>query len=285
MQYTFTKMHGAGNDYIYMDGFHGNPLPPDIAAAAVEWSRRRFSVGSDGIILILPHDTCDAEMRIFNADGSEGKMCGNGIRCVAKYLYDNGICRKKTMRIMTKSGERIVEVRTDESDTVRSAIVGMGVPCFVPSEIPLMADSADDLPLVLPTGESLTVSCVSVGNPHAVCFVEDVDRLELERIGPMCEKHPFFPEQVNTEFVQVLNSTTLKFRVWERGSGETLACGTGISAACAVAVRKGICPADTPITVHARGGTLVITVTKNGITMEGPAEISYRGVVEYHGED
>lgn len=282
MQYPFVKLHGAGNDYIYMDGFHGHPIPEDPAKASIAWSRRRFSVGSDGLILILPHETADAEMRIYNADGSEAKMCGNGIRCVGKYLYDNGLVNKTTVNVMTRSGVKTLRLNVNEaSNTVESVIVNMGAPCFVPGEIPVRAERASNLELQLNGFGKITVDCVSMGNPHAVCFVRDVDALDLEKIGPMVEKHEAFPDSVNTEFVEVIDSNTLKFRVWERGSGETLACGTGICAACVIATEKGICRKNEKITVHARGGIVEIVVTSDGpVYMSGPAELAYRGEVE-----
>ncbi len=284
MNYCFTKMHGAGNDYIYMDGFLGHPVPADPAKAAIVWSQRRFSIGSDGLILILPHDTCDAEMHIFNADGSEAQMCGNGIRCVAKYLYDNDLVRKTSLSIMTGSGVRTVLLTLDGDGTVTGATVSMGQACFEPSSLPLLAESVDNVNLQLSDGSFWQVDCVSVGNPHAVSFVPDVDFIELSRIGPEIEQNPAFPQRVNAEFVQVLSPTHLRFRVWERGSAETLACGTGISAACAVAVRKGICLFDTPITVDAKGGTLSVTVKPDyQLILNGPAAFSYKGEIEYHG--
>ncbi len=282
MRYPFVKMHGAGNDYIYMDGFNGHRVPPDPSEASIHWSRRRFAVGSDGLILILPHSECDAEMRIFNADGSEAKMCGNGIRCVGKYLYDNRLVDKQTIAVMTQSGVKTLRLVIDkETDTVESVVVDMGAPCFEPEKIPVNAPKANDVTLQLGDLGSITVDCVSMGNPHAVCFVRDVDALDLEKIGPYVEKHAIFPDSVNTEFVEIIDSNTLKFRVWERGSGETLACGTGICAACVIAVAKGICRKDEKITVYARGGIVEIVVTSAGpVYMSGPAEIAFRGEVE-----
>ncbi len=287
MRYAFVKMHGAGNDYIYIDGFSGKPIPPNPSDAAIQWSRRRFSVGADGLILILPHPLCDAEMRIFNADGSEAQMCGNGVRCVGKYLYDNGIKRKTNLEIMTKSGVKHLKLVVDpQTDTVESVVVNMGLPCFEPLKIPVVSESgrSDDLELELGDLGRITVDCVSMGNPHAVCFVEDVDEVDLELVGPLVENHAAFPEGVNAEFVEILDAHTLKFRVWERGSAETLACGTGICAACAVAVQKGICHKNEKITVYARGGALEIVVSGDGtVYMAGPAETSYKGEAEFDG--
>ena len=222
MRYSFAKMHGAGNDYIYMDGFHGHAVPSDPAAAAAVWSRRHFSIGADGLILILPHPECDAEMRMFNADGSEGKMCGNGIRCVGKYLYDTGLKHQQNLKIMTKSGVRYLKViENPETGKASALVVNMGRPCWDPAQIPVQTENgqADHLTLALDGYGTLTVDCVSMGNPHAVCFVSDVDAINLETVGPLVEHHPAFPEGVNAEFVEVMDSHTLKFRVWERGSG------------------------------------------------------------------
>ena len=214
-------------------------------------------------------------------------MCGNGIRCVGKYLYDNGIKRKINLEIMTKSGvKRLKLVVNPQTDTVEAVVVNMGIPCFEPMRIPVLSDNgrADDMELELDGLGRITVDCVSMGNPHAVCFVEDVDEIDLELVGPPVENHVAFPEGVNAEFVEIIDAHTLKFRVWERGSGETLACGTGICAACAVAVKKGICRKNEKITVYARGGALEIVVGDDGtVYMAGPAETAYRGEVEFDG--
>lgn len=287
MRYSFAKMHGAGNDYIYMDRFHGHAVPSDPAAAAAVWSRRHFSIGADGLILILPHPECDAEMRMFNADGSEGKMCGNGIRCVGKYLYDTGLKHQQNLKIMTKSGVRYLKViENPETGKASALVVNMGRPCWDPAQIPVQTENgqADHLTLALDGYGTLTVDCVSMGNPHAVCFVSDVDAINLETVGPLVEHHPAFPEGVNAEFVEVMDSHTLKFRVWERGSGETLACGTGVCAACAAAVSRGICRKNEKITVHVRGGTLEIVIDDDWtVYMAGPAELAYQGEVEFDG--
>lgn len=286
MIYSFSKMHGAGNDYIYIDGFCGHAVPANPAEAAIQWSRQHYSIGSDGLILILPHPTCDAEMKMFNADGSEGKMCGNGIRCVGKYLYDSGLKRKTNLKIMTKSGVRHLQILEDPvTGHAVSVVVDMGQPCWTPAQIPVQVDgdSADNVQLCLDGYGEISLDCVSMGNPHAVCFVKDVDALDLPTIGPMIEHHAIFPEGVNTEFVQMIDDHTMKFRVWERGSGETLACGTGVCAACAVAVKRGICRKNEKITVDVRGGTLEIVMDDDHtVYMAGPAELVYRGEVEWN---
>ena len=283
MRYSFVKMHGAGNDYIYIDGFNGKPVPPDPESASVFLSRRGYSVGADGIILILPDQEADALMRIFNADGSEGKMCGNGIRCVGKYLHDFGICKKDTLRIRTGSGIKTLKLILDKSGLVEAAVVDMGIPEFTPANIPVLSKDNSSFDILVNAGEfgNLRVDCVSMGNPHAVSFFDDIDELELEKIGPLIEQNEIFPDGVNVEFVEVLSPDSLKFRVWERGSGETLSCGTGICAAVAVACEKGISPRGEKITVYSKGGNLEIVYQKDGhIFMTGPAEISYIGEVE-----
>jgi diaminopimelate epimerase/carbamoyl-phosphate synthase large subunit len=281
MRYSFVKMHGAGNDYIYFDGFNGKPVPRNPEAASVVLSRRSFSVGGDGLVLILPDPDADARMRIFNADGSEGKMCGNGIRCVGKYLWDYGICKKETLRIQTNSGIKTLKLNIDGNGKVKSAVVDMGKPEFDPVKIPVIAENAFGVTVNAGKYGKLRVDCVSMGNPHAVCVTDSVDKIELDKIGPLVEHSDLFPERVNVEFIEVLGKHSLKFRVWERGSGETLACGTGICASVAVACEKGLCPKDESISVHAKGGCLDINYKSDGhIYMTGPAEISFTGEVE-----
>jgi diaminopimelate epimerase len=284
MKIEFTKMHGAGNDYIYIDCFRA-PEPPDLPRLAKEMSRRHFSVGADGLVLILPSEAADARMRMFNADGSEGKMCGNAIRCVGKYLFESGLTDKEALTIDTPSGVKrlvlTVERRGDAAE-VSSVSVDMGQASFAPEDIPAASDApAIDYPLAA-CGKEYKITAVSMGNPHAVVFMPDIDGLPLERLGPLFENHELFPERVNTEFVEVIDGVTLKMRVWERGSGETLACGTGACASVAAAVKKGICKADTPVTVKLSGGDLVVTVSADfGVIMAGGAEKAYEGVYEY----
>ncbi|MDR2610910.1 MAG: diaminopimelate epimerase [Clostridiales Family XIII bacterium] len=277
----FTKMHGAGNDYIYIDCFR-YPEPPDLPRLAKEMSRRHFSVGADGLVLMYPPKPgtpTDARMRMFNADGSEGKMCGNAIRCVAKYLVDNGLTDKTELAIDTLSGVKRVTL------TASSISVDMGRASFAPEDIPINSkEPAIDYPLTVLEIE-FRITAVSMGNPHAVNFFPIIDPLPLEHIGPLFENHEFFPERVNTEFVQVVSETELKVRVWERGSGETMACGTGACASVAAAVKKGICKADTPVTVKLPGGDLVIRVSADfDVTMTGGAEKAFEGVYEYDAE-
>ena len=240
MKIEFTKMHGAGNDYVYVDCTKEELPHPEAISEYV--SHRRFSIGSDGLICVCKSDVADFKMRMFNADRSEGKMCGNGIRCVAKFVYDKGLTDKNPVTIETLSGIKTVEMQVEEGKVV-SAKVDMGKPIFKATEIPMNCDHYIfvDQGLVLDdkhddvTKEKVVFNgtAISMGNPHFVTFVDDVDALNLEELGPLFEHHKLFPEGVNTEFVQVIDKNTVKFRVWERGSGETWACGTGASAVAA----------------------------------------------------
>lgn len=257
----FTKMHGLGNDYLYVFG----EVPDDIAALSVKLSDRHFGAGSDGMIYISRSQTADFKMRIFNADGSEAKMCGNGVRCVGKYVYDKGYTDNTHLRIETLSGIKELELAVQHGK-VQRVTVQMGT-TSVRAEESLQIGA-----------QSLTYLPVSVGNPHAVFFTDDAEAVPLETWGPQIEHHPDFPDGVNAEFVQVLSETELRMRVWERGSGVTMACGTGSCASAAAAVRKGYCRQGEPIAVHLDGGTLTITVGADGsVTMTGPAETVYEG--------
>ncbi|MBR4186730.1 MAG: diaminopimelate epimerase [Clostridia bacterium] len=259
----FTKMQGLGNDYLY---FWGEPQDP--AALSVRLSDRHFGPGADGIITISPSEHADFRMRIFNADGSEARMCGNGIRCVGKYVYDKGYTDKTELRIETLSGVRTLKLET-RGGRVRRASVDMG--CVSVSEDRILELG----------GTVCTVTPVNVGNPHAVCFVPDAEALPLAEIGPKVEKHPAFPGGVNAEFVQILMPDTLRMRVWERGSGITMACGTGACASAAAAVKKGFCRAGETIRVTLDGGTLDILVRPDySVTMTGPAEFVYEGEID-----
>lgn len=281
MKINFTKMQGTGNDYIYINCFEQKI--PDPAALAVKMSPRRLSVGADGVILISPSGKADAEMRIFNLDGSEGKMCGNGIRCVGKYLFDNGIVCRKAMTVDTLSGIKNLKI-TEKNGKAEYVTVDMGLPEFEAKKIPAVCPEKRmvDFPISAAGGE-YRITAVSMGNPHAVIFCDfDPMTLDLEKIGPEFEFNPHFPERVNTEFIRVLSPEHLQMRVWERGSGETLACGTGACAAAAAAVLCGKCRKETEITVSMRGGDLIITYAGDGhIYMRGPAVKVYDGVYDY----
>lgn len=279
-QVKFTKMHGIGNDYVYINCFKERVDNPN--ELAVKMSPRRFSVGADGVILICPSDVADAKMRMFNLDGSEGKMCGNGIRCVGKFVYDNGIAHKDTITIETLSGIKTLKI-TDKDGFADSITVDMGKAEFTPSKIPAIADCESIIDTAITVnGEDYNITAVSMGNPHAVTFCDEIDSLNLEKIGPFFEHHEMFPEQVNTEFIRVIDDTILQMRVWERGSGETFACGTGACAAVVAAVVNGYCKRDTEITVHLVGGDLFIRYCEDGtVFMRGGATKVFDGIYEF----
>lgn len=271
-------MHGAGNDYIYVNCFEENVTVPEKLAVIL--SRRHYSVGSDGLVLIMPSDKADFRMRIFNADGSEAMMCGNATRCIGKYVYDFGLTAKTDITLETNSGIKYLTLFT-ENGKVRKVTVDMGKAILTPRDIPI--DSSLERFIAQPvTADGITykVTAVSMGNPHAVIFTDDVDSLDLEKIGPPMENHELFPNRVNTEFVQVINSRTLKMRVWERGSGETYACGTGTCATVVAACLNGICRQDEDVLVHLVGGDLTINYKSDGtVLMTGGAEYVYTGEV------
>ncbi|MBQ4095458.1 MAG: diaminopimelate epimerase [Oscillospiraceae bacterium] len=274
----FTKMHGCGNDYIYFNCFEEQIDNPEELSILL--SDRHFSIGGDGVILVCPSEVADAKMRMFNADGSEGKMCGNGIRCVAKLCSDEGIVGGDTVRIETLSGIKTIEL-VKENGVAVAAKVDMGAAIFEPKLIPVTLDgeSVIDRPLDI-DGREYRINCVSMGNPHCVIFTQGIDDMELEKIGRRFECHGIFPERVNTEFVEVISDKELKMRVWERGSGETWACGTGTCATVAAAVKNGICKAGEDILVHLRGGDLVINYTDERVLMTGEAVEAFRGTVK-----
>ena len=271
----FTKMHGCGNDYVSISTF--DQTVTDHAELTKKLSDRRFGIGGDGVIFVYPSDIADAKMRIFNMDGSEAQMCGNGIRCVAKFLYDEGIARREVLRIDTLSGVKEVRLHFD-GDEVTSVTVDMGKAVLDPEKLPVLLEgpAVIDRPVEI-GGEIHRITCVSMGNPHCILFVEDPATLPLESIGPVFEHAPLFPERINTEFVRVIDRTHLQMRVWERGSGETLACGTGACATVVAAVENGFCPKGEPIKVSLRGGDLQITYTDERVLMQGPAETVFRG--------
>ena len=275
----FSKMHGIGNDYIYVDCME-RPLA-DPAGLVVRLSDRRFGIGGDGLILILPSDVADFRMQMFNADGSEGMMCGNGIRCVGKYVYDHGLTDQRLLSVETKSGVKRLELFIEDGK-VAQVEVSMGKAILKPSDIPMRSELERFVALPIEAcGKTWTGTAVSMGNPHLVIFGGDPDELDLGAIGPAFERHPLFPDRVNTEFVQVLDDGTLKMRVWERGSGETLACGTGACAVTVAAVLNGYRPADTPVTVRLRGGDLVVTYAGGGdVTMRGAATHVFDGEID-----
>ncbi len=271
----FTKMHGCGNDYIYFNCFEDPVENPE--QLAVWLSDRHKGVGGDGVILVCPSDKADAKMRMFNLDGSEGKMCGNGIRCVAKLVYDRGIARKRELKIETLSGIKTCMIR-EKDGKAESVTVDMGKAILSPAQIPvkLPGDAVINRETKI-AGGNYAVTCVSMGNPHCVVFGGDPDGIDLEKIGPKFEHAPLFPEQVNTEFVKVVDSRTLKMRVWERGSGETMACGTGACASAVAAVLNGYCPLGEDIVVRLRGGELTARYTEETVWMTGEAVEVFEG--------
>ena len=277
MKLEFTKMHGTGNDYIYINALEYEINSPE--SLSVILSDRHFGIGGDGVVLVMKSEIADARMRIFNMDGSEAMMCGNGIRCVAKYVYDNGIVPKTEMTIETKSGVRNVTVFT-QNGKASLVKVDMGKAVLEPKQIPVSLDGDTIVARALSVGGTdYDITCVSMGNPHAVVFVQDPDSLDLEKIGPMFENHKAFPDRINTEFVKIIDRNTLKMRVWERGSGETLACGTGMCAAAVAAVLNGHCDKDTDIKVIATGGELTINYTDERVTMTGNCVKVFDGVI------
>ena len=281
MKLKFTKMHGIGNDYIYCSTFDQEINNPE--ALAVRLSDRHFGIGGDGIILVCPSDVADAKMRMFNLDGSEGKMCGNGIRCVGKFLYDHNmidINEKSEITIETLSGIKNLKAYTQDG-IVKSLRVDMGKAELNPKNIPVVCDKDKMInEKVTISGDDYNVTCVSMGNPHCVVFIDNVDGLDIEDVGPKFENDPIFPERVNTEFVKVLNDHTIKMRVWERGSGETWACGTGACAVAVAACENGFCKKGEDITVKLKGGDLVINYTDDTVYMTGDAEKVFDGIVE-----
>ena len=270
----FTKMQGIGNDYVYVNCFDETVENPEELSVRV--SDRHFGIGSDGLILIMPSDKADFRMRMFNADGSEGMMCGNGTRCIGKYVYDNGLTDKTEISLETKSGIKYLKLFV-KNGLVETVEVDMGQAVTKPADIPMKADgdSFINRPIEV-NGKMYNITAVSMGNPHCVIFTSGVDGLDLEKTGPAFENHVFFPEKVNTEFCEILSDGTIKMRVWERGSGETWACGTG---ACAVAVVLcGYSKCGEEIIIRLRGGDLAITYKSDGrVLMRGGAEKVFDG--------
>ncbi len=279
---TFSKMHGIGNDYIYINCFQETVTDPE--KLSIFMSNVRFGVGSDGLVLILPSEVADFRMRIFNADGSEAMMCGNATRCVGRYGYEHGMTDKTEVSLETNSGIKYLTLYVNEATNKVDAVkVDMGKAILKPAEIPV-ADDGDRFiakPVVV-DGVSYDMTCVSMGNPHAVVFLPEIDSLDLEKMGPSFEHHPLFPNRVNTEFIRVIDDHTLQMRVWERGSGETFACGTGACAAAVASVLNGYCKREQEILIHLRGGDLrIIYHNDESVTMIGPATFIFEGKMEY----
>jgi diaminopimelate epimerase len=270
----FIKMHGIGNDYIYVDGFRETVQEPE--KLAVHISDRHFGVGGDGLILIMPSDKADARMRMFNADGSEAQMCGNGIRCLAKYVYDSGISRKLEITVETLAGVLPLQLFTING-SVEKVKVNMGIPRLRRQEIPMLGEGERVLGEKLTAGDrEFTATCLSMGNPHCVIYLEDVAKFPVAHYGPLLEHHPQFPQRTNVEWIEWLNRTEIRQRTWERGSGETLACGTGACAATVASVLNG--KTARAVTVHLLGGDLEIEwADDNSVYMTGPAVEAFRG--------
>ncbi|EOT26577.1 diaminopimelate epimerase [Eubacterium sp. 14-2] len=275
----FTKMHGIGNDYVYVNCLEEQVEHPEEAARFV--SDRHFGIGSDGLILIRPSQKADFEMAMYNGDGSRGEMCGNGIRCVAKYVYDYGLTEKTSISVETLGGIKYLDL-TVEQGKVFQVRVNMGAPEFTAEKIPVLTDGAQAVNVPLEAdGTTYQMTCISMGNPHCVIFMEeDVRNLDLEKIGPFFEHHPRFPKRINTEFVNIIDKHTLRMRVWERGSGETLACGTGACATAVAAILNG--KAEEKVTVQLLGGDLQIEWAGDEapVYMTGPATVVFDGEIQ-----
>lgn len=274
----FYKMHGIGNDYVYFDCMQEEIENPDELSKRL--SDRHFSVGGDGIILLRPSKIADCRMAMYNADGSEGKMCGNGVRCVGKLAHDLGYVKGDTCTVETLSGIKKLKFTLDKDGKVCSAKVDMGAAILPAKLIPSTLDSESvvNYPVTV-GGKNYNITLVSMGNPHCVVF-SDPDGLDIEKVGPLFENNPLFPERINTEFVKVEGRNRLKMRVWERGSGETWACGTGACATAVAAVLNGFADKDEEILVRLRGGDLKITYTDKTVYMEGGATLAFYGYVE-----
>ena len=260
----FTKMEGCGNDYVYVNGFEEKIDNPNEVAIAV--SDRHFGIGSDGLIIINPSEVADFKMCMYNADGSEGKMCGNGIRCVAKYVYDFKLTDKDVITVETLSGIKTLKLNV-ENGKVKTVRVNMGAPILECDKVPVKYDDE----------KTFNITCVSMGNPHTVTFINDTDNLEIEKIGPKFENNEIFPDKVNTEFIQIIDKKTVKMRVWERGSGETFACGTGACASVVASVLNRL--TENKVTVKLLGGELEIEYNQdeNTVYMTGPARVVFTG--------
>ncbi len=286
MKLNFTKMEGLGNDYVYVNCF--KETVPNPSELSIKISDRHFGIGSDGLILIKPSEVADFTMEMYNADGSQSEMCGNGIRCVGKYVYDYGLTDKEEISVETLAGVKYLKFvidRKDASDrgTVAMVTVNMGEPIFKSSEVPVDLGKELDMVLDYPVtidGKEYNITCVSMGNPHCITYVDDTDSFPLEEIGPKFESNPIFPRRVNAEFVQVVSRDYLKMRVWERGSGETLACGTGTCATVVASILNGL--TEDEVTVRLLGGELIIKWDRetNLVYMTGPAKVVFDGVIE-----
>ena len=278
MKLKFTKMHGCGNDYVYVNCFEQTIEDP--AKLSCLLSDRRHSIGGDGIILIFKSEVADAKMKIFNKDGSEGKMCGNGIRCVAKYLYDSGLIKNKDdIKIETLSGIKYLKI-LENKDNEALVKVNMGKADLSSKSIPMIfeKDTVINEPITL-NNEVYNITCVSMGNPHAVIFCDEVYSAKVKEIGSKLSSHRIFPEGVNVEFVGIVDKNNITMRVWERGSGETLACGSGACASVVAAVENGFCNKNEDVTVHLRGGKLIVNYSDERVFLTGNAVRVFEGEI------
>ncbi len=273
----FIKMHGTGNDYVYVDAFeHPEILREDLPALAVRVSHRRFGIGADGLIVVKPNESADGEMVMFNADGSQSEMCGNGLRCVAKIVHDRHV-RRPELRLATGAGIKTVEIQAGPDGLAEIVTVDMGAPILEPARIPTTLEGEPPIERELVAGDrTFLATAIGMGNPHCVIYVDDVAHFPVEKYGPLVENHPAFPRRVNAEFVQVVSPTELIQRTWERGSGETWACGTGASAVCAASVLTKRTGND--VAIHLLGGDLRLSWRPgSGVRLTGPAEYVFEG--------
>lgn len=279
----FTKMHGLGNDYVYMDCTKSG-IPDNVSDLAQFVSNRHFGVGSDGLILICASDICDFKMKMYNADGSEAQMCGNGIRCVGKFVYDKGLTNKTNITVETLAGVKVLDLNV-KNDKVETVKVDMGEPILEAIKVPVIADEKEVVKNLKITAldKEFKFTCVSMGNPHAITIVENVDSFDVEKYGSILEIDSHFPEKANIEFIQIIDRDTVKMRVWERGSGETFACGTGASATVVACILNGL--VEDEVTVKLLGGDLNIKWNKedNHIYMTGPATTVFEGELKEQG--
>ncbi|MBR5317146.1 MAG: diaminopimelate epimerase [Lachnospiraceae bacterium] len=278
----FTKMHGAGNDYVYINGFTEKIAQEDKPEWVRKVSDRHFGIGSDGAIFINPSEVADFEMEMYNADGTRSEMCGNGIRCVGKYVYDKGLTDKERISVVSAGKVKYLDLTIENGKAVQIK-VNMGEPILKAKQVPVVSDSEeviDELIYISEVEASYNMTCVSMGNPHAVVFIDDVENLQIEKIGPYFENHCRFPNRTNTEFVKVLDRNNVQMRVWERGTGETLACGTGCCATAVACILNGL--TDEEVTVHVLGGKIKILWDResNLVYMTGPAETVFEGEIE-----
>ena len=277
----FTKMHGAGNDYVYINGFTEKIAQEDKPEWVRKISDRHLGIGSDGAIFINPSDVADFEMEMYNADGTRSEMCGNGIRCVGKFVYDKGLTDKKQITVVSAGKVKYLDLIVEDGKVVQIK-VNMGEPVLKAELVPVVSDSEeviDELIYISETEESYKMTCVSMGNPHAVVFMEDVEKLQIEKIGPFFENHCRFPNRTNTEFVKVLDRNNVQMRVWERGTGETYACGTGCCATAVACILNGL--TENEVMVHVLGGKIKVVWDResNLVYMTGPAETVFEGEI------